>query len=225
MTKNGGYIADSVRVAQDEPRGVHLQVKADNPNAVLKETRVINTPLGLTMSYFNAINHQSSRGSFQSHDVNFPRAFIDAVGPEETSTFFLMGQFLLGPRSFWYPYLRTLPQPGQLTTPLFFEEADVDWIHGTGIQEAAVQRYQTWDEQFETSVAKLKELGFEGADVFTMYASTILLLYIVLGPDFLGISISGLRRSLPPGRSRPRFSPRPLTLWIFQQTESRSCCH
>lgn len=181
MTEQGGYIADSVRVAQDEPRGVHLQVKADNPSAVSKETRVVNTPLGVTMSYFNAINHQSSQVLFKSHDVDFPRAFIDAVGPEETTTFFLMGQFLLGPRSFWYPYLRTLPQPGQLTTPLFFEEADVDWIQGTGIQEAAVQRYQAWDDKFETSMVKLKELGFEGWDVFTMYASTLLRLHFVPG--------------------------------------------
>ncbi|KAJ5156642.1 hypothetical protein N7492_009445 [Penicillium capsulatum] len=178
VTTQGGFIADSVCVAQDEPRGVHLQVKEGHPTAVSKETRVINTPIGVTISYFNAINYQSARGAFKSHDVDFPRAFIDAVGPEETTTFFLMGQFLLGPRSFWYPYLRTLPQPGQLTTPLFFGEEDVDWIHGTGIQEAAVQRYQAWDEKFEASIAKLQELGFESWDIFTMdlylWASTII---------------------------------------------------
>lgn len=220
--KQGGYIADSVRVAQDAQRGVHLQVKTDWPSTVSKETRVINTPLGVTMSYFNAINYQSSKGTFPSRDVDFPRAFIDAVGPEETTTFFLMGQFLLGPRSFWYPYLRTLPQPGQLTTPLFFGEEDVDWIYGTGIQEAAVQRYQAWDEKFDASIAKLEELGFEGVEVFTMYG----LIYDFDGScvaDFLGICISGPRQLLLRGHSRQRFFPRPWRTRISRMMEYRSC--
>ena len=96
----------------------------------------------------------------------FPHAFIDAVGPEDTTTFFLMGQFLRGERSFWYPYLRTLPQPGQLTTPLFFGEEDVDWIQGTGIPNASVQRFQLWEAQFDKAVAKLEEVGFEDVDSY-----------------------------------------------------------
>ncbi|KAJ5595270.1 uncharacterized protein N7459_001478 [Penicillium hispanicum] len=178
VAAQGGYIDDSVCIAQDAQRGVHMQVKADWPHNVTKETRVINTPLGVTMSYFNAIDYECARGKFSSHGVIFPRAFVDAVGIEETSAFFLMGQFLRGEKGFWFPYLRTLPQPGQLTTPLFFGEEDVDWLQGTGIQEAAVHRFQSWDEKFDSSIAKLEELGFEGLEEYTwdlyLWASTII---------------------------------------------------
>ena len=146
---------------------MHIQVKADWPHPVTKETRVINTPLGVTMSYFNAIDYECAGGRFSSHGVVFPREFIDAVGLEETSAFFLMGQFLRGKKGFWYTNLRTLPQQGQLTTPLFFGEEDVDWIQGTGIQEAAVHRYQVWDEKYELAVGKLEELKFEGLEDYT----------------------------------------------------------
>lgn len=82
-------------------------------------------------------------------------------------TFFLMGQFLCGESSFWFPYLRTLPQPGQLTTPLFFGEEDVDWIQGTGIPDASVQRFRLWEGRFDESIAKLEEVEFENVDSYT----------------------------------------------------------
>ncbi|KAJ5679282.1 hypothetical protein N7462_007526 [Penicillium macrosclerotiorum] len=167
IISHGGQINDCVRVAQDESRGVHIQVKKDWAQPISKETRVLSTPLPVTMSYFNAIGLELPEISFSKHDVDLPRGFIDAVGPEETSTFFLMGQFLRGPRSFWYPYLRTLPQPGQMTTPLFFDEEDVDWLQGTGIPEAAAQRYQIWDEKYENCMSKLEELGFTGLEEYS----------------------------------------------------------
>lgn len=167
VSNHGGYIADSVFVAQDASRGVHIQVKADLPEAITKETRVINTPLGVTMSYFNVINYTCAKGSFSNHGVVFPEEFIHAAGKEESLAFFLMGQFLRGEKGFWYPYLRTLPQPGQLTTPLFFQEQDVDWLQGTGIPDASVFRYKLWDQKFDELMSKLNELGFEGLDNYT----------------------------------------------------------
>ncbi|KAJ6007732.1 hypothetical protein N7540_011708 [Penicillium herquei] len=130
------------------------------------------------MSYFNAIDYNSSRGSFSSHGVQFPRAFIDAAGIKETMAFFLMAQFLRGEQSFWYPYLRTLPQPGQMITPLFFGEEDVDWLQGTGIPDASVQRFQDWDQKYDSMIEKLDAAGFEGVGAFTwdlyLWAWTIL---------------------------------------------------
>ncbi|KAJ5815156.1 hypothetical protein N7474_006933 [Penicillium riverlandense] len=182
VRSHGGSISDSVQVSQDSTRGVHLQVKADWPDPIPKETRVISTPVGITLSYFNAIDHQHQSSSneilFSSDGLVFPRAFIDAVGREETTIFFLMGQFLRGESSFWFPYLRTLPQPGQLTTPLFFGEEDVDWIQGTGIPDASVQRFRLWEGRFDASIAKLEEVEFENVDSYTwelyLWASTII---------------------------------------------------
>lgn len=169
VVSHGGHIDDSVCLAQDASRGVHIQVKTDWPQPVAAETRAFSTPMGITMSYFNAIDYKCSKGSFSSRGVVFPQAFIDAVGSEETFAFFLMGQFLRGPEGFWYPYLRTLPQPGQLTTPLFFEHEDVDWLQGTGIPEASVHRYEVWDRKYDEAFAKLEELKFQGLEKYTWY--------------------------------------------------------
>ncbi|KAJ5650796.1 uncharacterized protein N7484_004519 [Penicillium longicatenatum] len=178
VCSQGGHINDSVCIAHDDQRGVHLQVKADWPTTVPKETRVINAPLGVTMSYFNAVDYSSAKGSFSSHGVKLPQAFIDDVGLAETMTFFLIAHFLRGEQSFWYPYLQTLPQPGQMTTPLFFGEEDVDWLQGTGIPDASVSRYRDWDKQYDLSIEKLEQAGFEGFEAFTwdlyLWAWTIL---------------------------------------------------
>jgi hypothetical protein len=78
-----------------------------------------------------------------------------------------MGQYLRGKESFWYPYLCTLPQPGQLTTPLFFGEEDVDWIQGTGIPEASVERIKIWDQKYDDAINKLEGFGFLDCGEFT----------------------------------------------------------
>ncbi|KAJ5138821.1 uncharacterized protein N7515_003669 [Penicillium bovifimosum] len=178
VIQHGGAVSKTVRISQDASRGVHLQVKADLPSAIPKETKVINTPISVSMSWYNAVGYESPHGSFPKYGVDFPRSWIDQIGPEETSAFFLMGQYLRGEEGFWYPYLRTLPQPGQLTTPLFFGEEDVDWIQGTGIPEASVERIRIWERKFDEAITLLEESGFLDCERFTwelyLWASTII---------------------------------------------------
>jgi hypothetical protein len=167
FTQHGGNVDKSVRIATDASRGVHLQVKKDWPAPISKETRVINTPINVSMSWFNAMNYQSPRGSFPNHGVEFSRSWMESIGPEETSAFFLMGQYLRGSEGFWYPYLCTLPQPGQLSTPLFFDGEDVDWVVGTGVPEAATERIRIWVEKYDRAIEGLEEIGFEGVELYT----------------------------------------------------------
>lgn len=134
------------------------------------------------MSYFNAIDYHSSTSpstadaskkgenpptTFSAHGLLFPRAFIDAVGPEETTAFFLMGQYLKGEKGFWFPYLRTLPKPGSLTTPLYYEGADLEWLEGTSLWGAREQRVSIWREKYESSLGKLREVGLEGVEMYS----------------------------------------------------------
>ncbi|OJJ49053.1 hypothetical protein ASPZODRAFT_91268 [Penicilliopsis zonata CBS 506.65] len=191
VIKNGGHMHESAQIARDERRGVHVQVKRSWPAPVARETRIIQTPLGVTMSYFNAIGHRLGGGeeeeeeeeanmTFSMHGLNLPRGFVDAVGPEETTAFFLMGQYLRGTEGFWFPYIRTLPQPGSLTTPLYYgeEDGDLTWLQGTSLMAARAQRMQVWKEKFENASKILGEEGFEDADRYTwdlyLWASTII---------------------------------------------------
>ena len=119
-----------------------------------KETTCIRTPLEVTMSYFNAISYNNSNILFSSHGVNLPQEFIDTVGPDETTIFFLMAQYLKGDQGFWYPYLRTLPQPGHLSTPLYYDDADeedLEWLAGTSLEAAREQRLGSWKERYSRS--------------------------------------------------------------------------
>jgi hypothetical protein len=172
MTGNGGHLHESVRIAKDDRRGVHLQVKGDWGSDVSKSTCIIKTPLSTTMSYFNAIDHRlpsetHGEGIFAAHGILLPRAFIDAVGPEESTVFFLMGQYLQSSTGFWFPWIRTLPQPGTLTTPLYYEEQDLEWLEGTSLLPAREQKMGMMREKYGESFGKLRGSGFGDAERYT----------------------------------------------------------
>ncbi|PKY02612.1 SET domain protein [Aspergillus campestris IBT 28561] len=178
MTTNGGDLHPAVQIARDDHRGVHLQVKQDQP-PLPSNTEVIHTPLAATLSYFNAIDHRpaNSAVAFPAHGFHLPQAFVDAVGPEETSIFFLIGQYLRGEDGFWAPYLRSLPQPGDLTTPLYYEGGDLEWLGGTSLLAAREQKRVLLLGKYEAGVRELGRVGFEGVERFTwdlyLWASTI----------------------------------------------------
>jgi len=122
------------------------------------------------MSYFNAIEYCPSIGGkspFSSRGLTLPRPFIDVVGPEETTTFFLMGQKLKGPEGFWYPYIRTLPRADDITALLYYEQEDLTWLNGTSLYPAREQRIQHWRSNYESDMEVLKKSGMEGIDDYS----------------------------------------------------------
>lgn len=173
MAQQDGHLHESVQLARDDARGVHLQVRKDWQDArVARETRVIKTPLSSTMSFFNAVDHRLPAGvaaaeeTFSAHGLHLPAAFMDAVGAEETSVFFLMGQYLKGADGFWTPYIQTLPQPGELTTPLYYEGGDLEWLDGTSLVAAREQKSKLFKEKYEFAIGELRKTGFE-AEAYT----------------------------------------------------------
>jgi hypothetical protein len=172
MVNNGGHLHESVEIAKDERRGVHLQVRKDWKNGVPSNTHIIKTPLSATLSYFNAIGYSFSTDdgssvSFPEHGVHLPRSFMEAVGQEDSSIFFLMGQYLRGREGYWYPYIRTLPQPGALTTPLYYEAGDLAWLEGTSLSLAREQKATLVKEKYENTYSELCRSGFEGSEKYT----------------------------------------------------------
>lgn len=168
MAQQDGHLHESVQLSRDDARGVHLQVRKDwKETRVAKETRVIKTPLSSTMSYFNVVDHRLPAGSvaaedtFSAHGLHLPREFVDAVGAEEASVFFLMGQYLKGAESFWAPYIQTLPQPGELTTPLYYDGEDLEWLSGTSLVAAREQKDRLFREKYESGVGELRKTGFD----------------------------------------------------------------
>lgn len=181
MAQQDGHLHESVQIARDDARGVHFQVRKDWQNSgVAKETRVIKTPLSSTLSYFNAIDHRlpegegkpvAAVGTFSAHGLHLPRAFMDAVGAEEASVFFLMGQYLMGEKGFWAPYIRTLPQPGELTTPLYYEGADLKWLEGTSLMAAREQKMKLFREKYEFAIGELQKVSFGDTEQYTWWVT------------------------------------------------------
>lgn len=174
MAQQDGHLHESVQIARDDARGVHLQVRKDWKDRVPKETRIIKTPLSSTMSYFNAIDYRpagegdgKATATFSAHGVHLPKAFMEAVGPEEASVFFLMGQYLRGSEGFWAPYIRTLPQPGALTTPLYYEGDDLEWLEGTSLLGAREQKMKLFEDKYEHGIGELRKVGFGDVERYT----------------------------------------------------------
>jgi hypothetical protein len=165
MKSHGGDLHENVQISYNERQGTHIRVsKASVPS----NTHIIKSPVATTMSYFNAIDHRVDDVHFPSHEVKFPHSFVEAAGPEEVAIFFLIGQYLRGSESFWHPYLRTLPQPGALTTlPYYEEEDDLEWLEGTSLVQARKQKVTQLREKYDASYGELQKAGVEGSEKYS----------------------------------------------------------
>lgn len=92
---------------------------------------------------------------------------MDAVGPEEASVFFLIGQYLLGAEGYWAPYIRTLPQPGALTTPLYYEGDDLEWLDGTSLLGARQRKMKLFTDKYEHGMGELRKVGSKDVERYT----------------------------------------------------------
>ncbi|KXH46081.1 SET domain-containing protein [Colletotrichum salicis] len=85
--------------------------------------------------------HDSSSSSSSSSQA-FPPSFLESVPPHVISRFYLINQYLLGPSSFWHPYIRTLPQPTNLAAwalPPLWPTDDVELLEDTNAHVAIAE--------------------------------------------------------------------------------------
>lgn len=57
------------------------------------------------------------------------------------------------------PYLRTLPPPSSLRTPLYFNESEFALLKGTNMFGAATDRKAAWQAEWETCRTAISQLG------------------------------------------------------------------
>ena len=77
------------------------------------------------------------------------------------TVFFLMLQYLRREESFWWPYIRSLPQPNETDsfgTPFWFSEEDRLWLLGTDLDESSLTRIAIWKSDWERAVQTLRRL-------------------------------------------------------------------
>lgn len=84
--------------------------------------------------------------------------------------FFLISQYVLKENSFWWPYIRSLPQPDaedQLSTPLWYGSEELLWIQGTTLEFGAKARERMWRQEFDDGMKILIPAADESAEMWS----------------------------------------------------------
>lgn len=149
--QNDGFIHSSVEIAWDETYGQHMRVEQGDELAA--DSLVVSCPHSLTISWLNVIQ---GRESFLSQfDLEEEYYSVNQV---VIVRFFLLNEFLKREKSFWYPYLRSLPQPTDPHfphTPLWYDVGDWAWIRGTDLERTALKTEEAWGQEYEHTMASL----------------------------------------------------------------------
>ncbi|KAK1814118.1 hypothetical protein LTR12_011476 [Friedmanniomyces endolithicus] len=141
--EHGGYLNPSVNIAYSHEAGYRWQANA----ALSPGSKITTVPHSLALSYLNALVDEDFP-VFRERRHDFT---IEALG-----FFYLMAQYIHRERSFWRPYLDTLPSPdSDLTTPLWFDDAeDLGWLHGTDVLHTMLARREVYERYYEDGLCR-----------------------------------------------------------------------
>lgn len=147
---NGGCIHENIRIAHDEVSGVHYRALAP----IEPGTKISSSPHSLILSYLNAIVDDTFP-VFRDHKHQFT---VEAIG-----FFYLMAQYIHREKSFWKPYLDTLPGPDEdFSQPLFFEDPDdVAWLEGTDVWHTVTSRKKIYQQYYQNGISVLNQSGID----------------------------------------------------------------
>ncbi|KAI9782771.1 MAG: hypothetical protein M1816_001723 [Peltula sp. TS41687] len=143
---HGGFIHPALELVDSSAHGLGMRIRED-AQGLKNGTVVLKCPHTTSLSFFNVAKFHPS----ESHSEPFPDIFLQEATPRTATVFFLIHQYLMKERSFWWPYIRTLPQPDELdrmTTPLWFSEEDKVWLKGTNLEKGASDRIDEWRREW-----------------------------------------------------------------------------
>ena len=172
--QHGGYFHNDVEVALTPEKGYHIVVRRNV--SLAPNTQVVTCPMPCTMSILNVID---AEGGFTCRGIKLPPSFIQKQPRETVERFFLMEQYLVGKKSWWAPYIATLPTPEEVRQLQFEKAEDLIWIKGTNLANALEKQTAQWKQFYEQGTEQLLKLNWQNAksgrltwDLFR-WASTI----------------------------------------------------
>jgi hypothetical protein len=156
--QQGGYFHEDVEVVLTPEKGYHLVVRR---NATLQpNTQVVTCPMSCTMSILNVID---AEGGFTCRGIKIPPAFVQKQPRVTVERFFLMEHYLVGKKSWWAPYIATLPTPEEVRQMQFQKPDDLDWIRGTNLASAFETQTEQWKAHYEQGMEHLLKLNWQNA--------------------------------------------------------------
>ena len=154
---SGGTLHPSVEIASDST-GSFLRTR--NGQNLPPGSCVVSCPHTLTLSWLNVIH--SSESFLNDFDL---RTASHMINETVLTRFFLMKQYVLKEKSFWWSYIQSLPQPDlekHLNLPFWYDAEDLIWIRGTNLEYAMREKEQIWRREFEEGARLLALEGIDG---------------------------------------------------------------
>ena len=128
--------------------GTHLRVS--DGRVLPADSLIISCPHKLTISWLNVT--ESFLCQFNLEELPYVVNHVVIV------RLFIVNEYLKQRKSFWWPYLRSLPQPSEphlLGTPLWYDDQDWTWIRGTTLELNARKTEQRWREEYADAMGCL----------------------------------------------------------------------
>jgi hypothetical protein len=128
-SQHGTKLDPRVEIYHDDITGLSFRAVDNIPRG----TSIAFSSPATSLSYLNV----TESSVYSRHSAAFPPRFIAGFeGPNcyVIGLFFLVQQYLMGRDSFWYPYIRTLPQPhspGNIPTPVGWSTKDLCFLKDT----------------------------------------------------------------------------------------------
>lgn len=134
-TRHGASLHPSVQVYDDPTTGLSFRVDPSSPSPLAAWERVVSLPTKLSLSYLDAVSSPAAGGS--GGGPAFHPEILSRTRPHVVGRLFLAKQRLLGPSSFWWPYIRALPRPDDPDSwalPPFWPDDDAELLEGTNVE-------------------------------------------------------------------------------------------
>lgn len=165
---SGGNLSPAVEIYYDPVTGHSFRVR--DGHSLQPGDAIVSCPLNITLSYLNTLDQDLTAHGIPSpsHRTGepFPQEFLQALEPHVAARFFLIQQYLLGSQSFWYSYIRTLPQPDDLSAwalPPFWTSDDIDLLDGTNAHVSLHEIKTRLRREHKNAVAALQSTSFAGS--------------------------------------------------------------
>ncbi|TWU75705.1 hypothetical protein ED733_007533 [Metarhizium rileyi] len=168
-TSHGATLHASVEVYQDAQTGLSFRVKPSAKSAVQPYESIVQLPTSLTLSYLNAVSERATSPEDAFHQELLARARPHVVG-----RLFLIKEYLKRDRSFWYPYIQSLPQPGaehraRWALPPFWPDDEAELLEGTNAEVGIDKIREDVRRELREARELLREYG--GAESAAVYES------------------------------------------------------
>ncbi|KAI1134309.1 SET domain-containing protein [Hypoxylon sp. FL0543] len=164
VEEGGGSLNPAVEIYHDEITKGSFRVRDSCSIGV--DQVIVTLPLSRSLSYLDAIDghpdftfSSSPNGAKREDASYFPTGFLEGTPPHVVGRFFLMQEYILGPKSKWWPYIRTLPQPEHMSNilPAMWPTDDVEFLRGTNAFAAIQDIKSTLKKEYKQAMKLLPE--------------------------------------------------------------------